>query len=305
MTSKRKRTAYEEIGERIRDIRKRKGLTQAQLVGGEITRNMLSRIENGVALPSLPTLCAIADGLGVPASLLLGELDGYESYKLGAKLRTLVDSGNFEAAIKLFESNSHADITEDIKFSLANAFIGYADICYAGGRMNEAKAFLDKARAISDVNDQARVLYGLIAISELADTGVEAYDSDEKIKELAFDSNVKALYLYALKSLDKLSKEEYAKPHEKAEELCAFFSPIIEALSDSGYRAHIDAKLDMISADYLSAKAKLIKALSHELTVPLLWSIYTDLEFCCKCCYDFENAYKYSTLRLELVAKIK
>ena len=35
------------IGERIRAIRQRKGITQAELVGDSVTRNMLSRIENG------------------------------------------------------------------------------------------------------------------------------------------------------------------------------------------------------------------------------------------------------------------
>ncbi len=305
MSSKKKRAAYEKIGERIREIRKRKGLTQAQLVGGEITRNMLSRIENGVALPSLPTLYAISDGLGVPASLLLGELDGYESYKLGAELRTLVDRGEYKSAIKLFESNGFDDVTEDIKASLAAAFIGYAEICYNSGKISEAKSLLDKASVISDTNERAHVLYGLIGISGLTDTDINFDNSDKAIKKLAFDSNAKALYLYALKALDEISKTEYAKPHEKAEELCERFSPIVEALNEGGYKSHIDAKLDMISADYLSAKAKLIKALSYELTVPLLWSIYTDLEFCCKCCYDFENAYKYSTLRIELMSKIK
>ncbi len=303
MSLNRKHSAYEKIGERIRDIRKRKGLTQAELVGGEITRNMLSRIENGVALPSLPSLCTIADGLGVPVSLLLGELDGYESYKFGAELRTHVDCGEYLEAIRLFDENKSADVTEEIKASLTTALVEYAYICYNSGRLAEAKSLLDRASEISGASDRARVLYGLIGISHLTDS-VDAVSKDV-MQRLAFDSNAVALYLYALGALDEISKTEYTKPHEKADDLCEHFSPIVEALGDGGYKSHIDAKLDMISADYLSAKAKLIKALSYELNVPLLWAIYTDLEFCCKCCFDFENAYKYSTLRLELMGKIK
>lgn len=45
-----------DIGKKIREIRTEKLMTQSQLAGDEITRNMLSRIENGAALPSLGTV---------------------------------------------------------------------------------------------------------------------------------------------------------------------------------------------------------------------------------------------------------
>ena len=41
------------IGEKIKRLRTAKLMTQADLVGDVITRNMLSQIENGVANPSL------------------------------------------------------------------------------------------------------------------------------------------------------------------------------------------------------------------------------------------------------------
>ena len=44
------------IGKAIRELRKDKKLTQAQLAQGIVTRNMLSLIENGSATPSLQTL---------------------------------------------------------------------------------------------------------------------------------------------------------------------------------------------------------------------------------------------------------
>ena len=45
-----------ELGRRIKEARLAKKLTQAEVVGDFITRNMLSQIESGSALPSVKTL---------------------------------------------------------------------------------------------------------------------------------------------------------------------------------------------------------------------------------------------------------
>jgi len=62
------------IGERIKAIRTSKCITQKQLVGDHITRNMLSRIENGAAMPSVPTIMYLAEKLNVPVGFLLSKL---------------------------------------------------------------------------------------------------------------------------------------------------------------------------------------------------------------------------------------
>ena len=54
------------IGEKIRELRVAKLMTQAELAGTHITRNMLSCIENGSANPSLSTILYIAGRLNVP-----------------------------------------------------------------------------------------------------------------------------------------------------------------------------------------------------------------------------------------------
>ena len=43
----------DKIGEKIKALRISKRMTQSELAGDQITRNMLSLIENGSALPSL------------------------------------------------------------------------------------------------------------------------------------------------------------------------------------------------------------------------------------------------------------
>lgn len=62
-----------ELGQRIKAARLEAGLSQRQLCGEEITRNMLSQIENGVAKPSMATLQYLAAQLGKPVSFFLEE----------------------------------------------------------------------------------------------------------------------------------------------------------------------------------------------------------------------------------------
>jgi transcriptional regulator with XRE-family HTH domain len=62
------------LGSRIRELRIRAGLTQAEL-GLPMTRSFVSAVEHGRALPSLPALLLIAARLGVPVGELLEKLE--------------------------------------------------------------------------------------------------------------------------------------------------------------------------------------------------------------------------------------
>ena len=62
-----------ELGQKIRQARLEAGLSQRQLCGDTITRNMLSLIENGSAQPSMDTLRFLAQGLNKPVGYFLEE----------------------------------------------------------------------------------------------------------------------------------------------------------------------------------------------------------------------------------------
>ena len=61
------------LGEKIKKARMDMGLSQRQLCGEMITRNMLSQIESGKAGPSMTTLQYLAGQLGKPISYFLEE----------------------------------------------------------------------------------------------------------------------------------------------------------------------------------------------------------------------------------------
>ncbi|WP_160036761.1 helix-turn-helix domain-containing protein [Paenibacillus sp. An7] len=60
------------LGQKIREIREQKGLSQKQLAGEEMTRAYISLIEKGRAIPSSRMLRIIAKRLGKPVEYFLG-----------------------------------------------------------------------------------------------------------------------------------------------------------------------------------------------------------------------------------------
>lgn len=60
------------LGQKIKSARLERGMTQKELVGDAITRNMLSKIENDAAAPSVRTLEYLAKALDLPAGYFLG-----------------------------------------------------------------------------------------------------------------------------------------------------------------------------------------------------------------------------------------
>lgn len=62
-----------ELGEKLKNARLAAGLSQRQLCGDRLTRNMLSQIENGSARPSMGTLEYLAHRLGMSVSGFLDD----------------------------------------------------------------------------------------------------------------------------------------------------------------------------------------------------------------------------------------
>ena len=73
------------LGERIKQLRKEQGLTLQALAGDELSKGMLSLIENNKANPSMESLSYIAERLGIERNELLEEIPT-------AELRSLLDA---------------------------------------------------------------------------------------------------------------------------------------------------------------------------------------------------------------------
>lgn len=103
-----------ELGEKLKQARTEAGLSQRQLCGKEITRNMLSLIENGTARPSMKTLQYLAGRLGKSISYFLEETAVLSpNQEIMETVRQLYDSGHFPEAARLLKSYQSPDPVYD------------------------------------------------------------------------------------------------------------------------------------------------------------------------------------------------
>lgn len=99
-----------ELGEKIKQARLEAGLSQRQLCGDVVTRNMLSQIENGSARPSMDTLRYFAARLGKTLSYFLEE-DAVLSpnQQVMRNAREAYDGGNWEAVLEILKEFRQPD----------------------------------------------------------------------------------------------------------------------------------------------------------------------------------------------------
>ena len=111
-----------EIGQRLRQARLEKGLSQRQLCQELITRNMLSQIENGSARPSMEVLCTLAARLEKPVSFFLEEsVVASANQAVMEKARNAYGQGDWEQALEHLEDYRRPDPLFDGEWALLGA----------------------------------------------------------------------------------------------------------------------------------------------------------------------------------------
>ena len=146
-----------QIGERLREARRRTGFTQQQLAGDRYTKAYVSALETGVARPSMVALTYLAERLGVPPSHFLDE-------QHPAWNRLAVDmqlaSGNWQAA-----ADGYAALLADQLDDSARA--------EAQRGLAEALARLNRGREVLAPAAEAARLFG--AQGRVADEALARY----------------------------------------------------------------------------------------------------------------------------------
>ena len=135
------------LGQRIKNARIEKGMTQKQLVGDHITRNMLSKIENDSATPSVRTLEYLARKLELPVSYFVADSifsDGSSPDGLD-EMRKAYREGRYTDCLDLLEKNSEAASTDEGYLLRAKSALGAAHNALEAGDVEAAKEFADSA----------------------------------------------------------------------------------------------------------------------------------------------------------------
>lgn len=286
------------VGQRIKAIRKNRKMTQSELACGEITRNMLSRIENGCALPSLPTLVHIADKLKIPVSALLDDSSFNDNLRSEAvkTAQKYMKEGNFKAAI---EAASSLDSIHDDELSL---IIIECELNIAKKYICERKYFDAYQSLTNAVGKTQNTIYSTAGSGYIADLYhsllfrmLPVNTEDKPPTPPQFNSYIN-LYIY-LRIMDLFDTGQIVKAINLAA-LCEIDDRILSA--------HIAAKLDMANGNYTQAMEKLKQITNCENEAPtphgsiILYRVYDELEQCAKGINDYVLAYTYKEEKLKL-----
>ena len=292
------------IGERIRELRISKLMTQADLAGDRITRNMLSCIENGSANPSLSTIVYIAGRLGVPAGFLLAEQGDEMAFRKMSNLSNIkkaYTTGDVQSCRSLCLSGC-PEPDDEISLLLANCDMGIAIEEFWCGRLRSSCRFFDEALSYAEktiystdaIEAEIRVYFRYM--ERISHTLYSDLLDEEKV--LSVKSNtVLSQYLDALYALDDSDVSV-------AEQL-------IDQLTNSGensfFKAHLQNKLLMIDKNYKQAQ-KALQQLLQDGNMPLnkieLYTVLEELEICCRENDDYKNAYRYASEKVELLEQL-
>lgn len=139
-----------ELGEKLRRARLEAGLSQRQLCGDAITRNMLSQIENGSAKPSMKTLQYLAARLGKSVGFFLEEEPAVSPNQgVMESARRLYDSGDYAGAALVLEGYQGPDAVFDREKQLlwVLTHLELAEQAIKDGREPYAESLLEKAGA--------------------------------------------------------------------------------------------------------------------------------------------------------------
>ncbi len=183
----------ESIGERIKSLRKELKLTQSELAGDEITKSMLSQIENNQATPSMKSLQYIAARLGKSISFFLDGKD--ENSSRTTEILPVEEIhrqlNNIDSLIKNLDlSTSRLKLEEILSaYEYDKGSKLYADILYKYGEClidllefdNGEEKIKDSVKIYTDLH-----LYSYAARANLESIGryLAAYRYDECIKIL-------------------------------------------------------------------------------------------------------------------------
>lgn len=283
------------LGQKIKKARIDAGLTQKELVGDHITRNMLSKIENDNATPSVKTLEFLAGRLGLSTAYLMSDLtfsDGTSPDGLD-EMRKAYREGRFEDCISLLE-NSHTAGTTDEGYLLR----ALADL--AAARAYRAQLNYEKAKEFADSADYYNK-QGLYYSAEIdAEMSLILAECANVLAPEEFDENAKE-YLRSIESISFSARFDLAK----ADNLC-IVGKVSEALEILDNLTELDAKELQAKKEYVYGKAAAVsgdhkKACEHLLKAEELGmctnALYSALEKSFKELDDYKSAYHYAVMQ--------
>ena len=162
------------LGKRIKEARIARKLTQSEVVGDFITRNMLSQIESGVATPSIKTLQYLAKVLSIPAAELIDDEKNQEQvedrYELLLFAKECLKNERYAEVVELQERQED-DLLDEIQALSAKAYYELAKKTAEEGNLVKAVDFAQRSIICAEkgvyAND-TRKTEGILLLNQFA-----------------------------------------------------------------------------------------------------------------------------------------
>ena len=261
-----------ELGEKIKQARLALGLSQRQLCGDMITRNMLSLIESGRARPGMDTLTYLAGRLEKPVSFFLEEQAvTFPNQPIMDKARSFYAAGEYRQALEVLEAY-RPDGVFDGEQGLLDALcrMELARQALEQGKSAYAAALLEQAGQVTtsyynEALERQRLLLLAQAVPEQAVQLVQRLPGDLD----------RELLLRARAALEQ-------GDHDRCIALAG-------AAQESPHRELVWGQAALAKKDYAEAKKRLHRAETEYpgQCAPLLERCYRELQ-------DYKMAYEYA-----------
>ena len=285
------------LGERIRELRIRLGITQRELAGDRITRNMLSLIESGSASPSVSTLLYIADRLGTSAGYFFTSTEADEGryFKLSIidDLKERFREGNYRECERICESVPMSARDDELSYLAAISYLHTAcesaetlDLGQALKDLTGARSYAERSIYADGSFDNALRFYGELFRTICSDT----------VPELLRDYGMCGTYVPV--------------------SIIRYFNALAENISGSspnfsddetGYYAKHLGAVSLLSDGRTADAMKLFRELSADPALPyyMRYRVLCGLERSADIAGDFRLAYTASRRKLEMIEKCR
>ena len=284
------------LGQKLRQVRIAKGITQSALAGDRITRNMLSLIEHGSASPSLSTLMYLSEKLDTPVGFFFSQTEKDEGIYLKMmvieKLRSAFFTKNYDKCEDIALDLPEEAIDDEISFILAVSYLNKSldaanelDIVTAAERLAAAEVIAENSvycggsfqRAIEYYSE----LYRNLTNEDIPTTLCDRYSASEYVPNDLIE------YFKTIKLLSQ------------GEDIQALFP------RGSYFDKHITA-INLLMDDRATDALKRLRDLSDDPSLPyyMQYRILTDLENAANITGDVRIAYYASKRKLDLTVRL-
>ncbi len=288
------------IGINIKTARKKLCMTQSDLSDGIITRNMLSQIEGGKAVPSVPVLMALSEKLGVSCDYLLyGTPDDADRGMLDGKMpgfREMFEKGKYSKLIKASERFLPLGNFE-LELMIADSHLALAKACFNCGDLSECLNHLSLADEIFGKRGikfpkSYITLYTSLAQSLQEGKMPSAFDGfgDERMLPESI------AYFLIINLIDKGMSDRAAVLYDTMK---FSFEPM---------RYHINSRLAASKCNFERAKELLAEIISEKqdlIPTPFMLLFYSELEDYCARTGDYKGAYEAVREKEQFIKNIK